>query len=190
LYRFFGYLAIIREYANDDLMLELLNRQLPKDERMEEDDLIKLRTSAGKLLVFDGDRYGLFHDRFRRFLVGERATWERNERVAMAHGKIEDTCPTARFDYEEVRKLHAELADTAKYWEMKTDRKERVSIELRYFAQLHGPHHLIMSGQPEQAAEILTTYAACNERLKHNRSDEWGEDLSTVREILEVSERF
>ena len=28
------------------------------------------RTKIGKLLVYDGDRYGLFHDRFRRFLVG------------------------------------------------------------------------------------------------------------------------
>ena len=25
-----------------------------------------------KLRVYDGERYGLFHDRFRRFLVGEQ----------------------------------------------------------------------------------------------------------------------
>ena len=30
------------------------------------------RRKAGKLLVYDGDRYGLFHDRFKRFLVGEQ----------------------------------------------------------------------------------------------------------------------
>jgi hypothetical protein len=29
-----------------------------------------VRRKAGKLLVYDGDRYGLFHDRFKRFLVG------------------------------------------------------------------------------------------------------------------------
>ena len=30
------------------------------------------RAAASKLLIFDGDRYGLFHDRFRDFLIGPR----------------------------------------------------------------------------------------------------------------------
>ena len=35
-----------------------------------EDDIAQLRSQAGKLLVYDGERYNLFHDRFRTFLVG------------------------------------------------------------------------------------------------------------------------
>ena len=34
-------------------------------------DIASARIKAGKLLLYDGDRYGLFHDRFRYFLVGE-----------------------------------------------------------------------------------------------------------------------
>ena len=33
-------------------------------------DIAMIRVRAGKLLRYDGDRYGLFHDRFRAFLVG------------------------------------------------------------------------------------------------------------------------
>ena len=36
------------------------------------DDIAAVRIKAGKLLIYDGDRYGLFHDRFRVFLVGEQ----------------------------------------------------------------------------------------------------------------------
>jgi hypothetical protein len=34
-------------------------------------DIAMIRVQAGKLLRYDGERYGLFHDRFRAFLVGD-----------------------------------------------------------------------------------------------------------------------
>ena len=65
-------LAIMREYGHDELFSALFNRDLPDDQRLAPDDVAAVRIKAGKLLVYDGDRYGLFHDRFRRFLVGEQ----------------------------------------------------------------------------------------------------------------------
>ena len=52
-------------------LLEDLGRFL--EERLTPDVVAAARAAASKLLIFDGDRYGLFHDRFRHFLVGLRA---------------------------------------------------------------------------------------------------------------------
>ncbi len=65
-------LAIMREMGDDALFAALFNRERPRDQQLMPDDIAVLRVKAGKLLVYDGDRYGLFHDRFRRFLVGEQ----------------------------------------------------------------------------------------------------------------------
>ena len=45
---------------------------LPAGERLTPDDVASVRVKASKLLVYDEDRYGLFHDNFRVFLVGEQ----------------------------------------------------------------------------------------------------------------------
>ena len=64
-------LGILREFGSDALFAELFNRERPQD-RLVPDDIAAVRGKVGKLLVYDGDKYGLFHDRFRRFLVGEQ----------------------------------------------------------------------------------------------------------------------
>jgi hypothetical protein len=65
-------LGIMREYGDDELFSALFNRERPADDRLAPNDVAAVRVKAGKLLVYDGDRYGLFHDRFRVFLVGEQ----------------------------------------------------------------------------------------------------------------------
>lgn len=65
-------LGIMREYGDDELFAALFNRERSADDRLVPDDVAAVRINAGKLLVYDGDRYGLFHDRFRVFLVGEQ----------------------------------------------------------------------------------------------------------------------
>ena len=65
-------LGIMREYGDDELFAALFNREREADDRLTPDDVAAVRVKAGKLLVYDGDRYGLFHDRFRVFLVGEQ----------------------------------------------------------------------------------------------------------------------
>jgi hypothetical protein len=65
-------LGIMREYGDDELFAALFNRERSAEDRLVPDDVAAVRTKAGKLLVYDGDRYGLFHDRFRVFLVGEQ----------------------------------------------------------------------------------------------------------------------
>jgi hypothetical protein len=70
LHRVLLWLAILREHGTDPLLAELLARETGQTFRP--DDVAALRVRAGKLLVYDGDRYTLFHDRFRRFLVGEQ----------------------------------------------------------------------------------------------------------------------
>ena len=64
-------LAVLREYGEDALMSELLQPHAPDAAPLSPDDIARARRAAGKMLVYDEDRYGLFHDRFRRFLVGE-----------------------------------------------------------------------------------------------------------------------
>jgi len=65
-------LAVMRDYGSDELFADLFNRDRAPDERLTPSDVASVRTKAGKLLLYDGDRYGLFHDRFRHFLVGEQ----------------------------------------------------------------------------------------------------------------------
>jgi hypothetical protein len=71
LHRLLIYLGILREPGTDALLADLLTRERP-DAKVSADDVAALRIAAGKLLVYDRDRYSLFHDRFRHFLVGEQ----------------------------------------------------------------------------------------------------------------------
>jgi len=63
-------LGIMRDLGDDELFAELFTRQF--NEPFTEEDIATIRRPIGKLLAYDGDRYGLFHDRFRYFLVGEQ----------------------------------------------------------------------------------------------------------------------
>ncbi len=66
-------LGVMREFGDDELFSALFNRQKTEiQERFTPADIAVVRNKAGKLLIYDGDRYGLFHDRFRTFLVGEQ----------------------------------------------------------------------------------------------------------------------
>ena len=64
----------MRDHGDDELFLELFNRNKRNetDEDLSIHDIVQTRISIGKLLIYDGDRYSLFHDRFRFFLVGEQ----------------------------------------------------------------------------------------------------------------------
>ena len=64
-------LGIMRDMGDDELFAELFGRQFP-NETFTVDDIASIRRPIGKLLSYDGDRYGLFHDRFKYFLVGEQ----------------------------------------------------------------------------------------------------------------------
>ncbi len=65
-------LGILREYGDDELIAELISRDPQHGRAVKPEDIALARQKLGKLLVYDGERYGLFHDRFRRFLVGEQ----------------------------------------------------------------------------------------------------------------------
>ena len=65
-------LGIMRDFGDDELFAELFNRQNLTPEPISDQDIAALRIKTGKLLIYDGDRYTLFHDRFRTFLVGEQ----------------------------------------------------------------------------------------------------------------------
>ena len=64
-------LGIMRDLGDDELFVELFQRQFP-DLNIQTEDMLDVRRDIGKLLSYDGNRYGLFHDRFRFFLVGEQ----------------------------------------------------------------------------------------------------------------------
>jgi hypothetical protein len=73
-HRLLAMLAIMRDYGDDDMFAYLFSKDLPPDaDELTATDIAMLRVQAGKLLLYDGDRYGLFHERFRHFLIGEQA---------------------------------------------------------------------------------------------------------------------
>lgn len=76
-------LGILREYGDDELLAEFITRDPQYGGTVNPQDIALARQGLGKLLVYDGDRYGLFHDRFRRFLVGEQ-----KDPIAEALGEI------------------------------------------------------------------------------------------------------
>jgi hypothetical protein len=82
-HRILGMLAIMRDYADDEMFAALLGGA-EGAEPLSALDVAALRAEAGKLLVYDGDRYGLVHDRFRQFLVGEQSADDRGPRRTAA----------------------------------------------------------------------------------------------------------
>jgi len=76
-------LGILREYGDDELLSEFITRDPQYGGTVSAQDVALVRQGLGKLLVYDGDRYGLFHDRFRRFLVGEQ-----KDPIAEALGEV------------------------------------------------------------------------------------------------------
>jgi hypothetical protein len=63
-------LAILREPGTDELVAEIIARDTGAE--LTPTDIAAARLKVGKLLVYEDDRYSLFHDRFKRFLVGDQ----------------------------------------------------------------------------------------------------------------------
>jgi len=170
LHRILATLAILREYGTDELMQAVVNASLPAEEALRLTELSALRAKAGKLLVYDGERYGLFHDRFRWFLVGRPST-----RLDMALCCYEEMDATGRFGPRQVAKLHSALADMVVQWS-----DSRFSGLVRDYILQYGPHHQVMAGRIQDAVLTLTDYSVLNERLKSNQSGAWVKDMETV----------
>jgi hypothetical protein len=69
-HRMLGTLAILRQYGSDELLHYVVNTTRPKHNPLPIDEIRRLRLSASKLLVYQGERFTLFHDKFREFLIG------------------------------------------------------------------------------------------------------------------------
>jgi hypothetical protein len=69
-HRMIGTLAILRQYGTDELLHYVINATRSKHDPLPLDEIRRLRLSASKLLVYQGDRFTLFHDKFREFLIG------------------------------------------------------------------------------------------------------------------------
>ena len=66
-------LALMFDYGDDQMMTEYFNNQKEyKENSLTSTDIAVARASIGKLLIYDGDRYKLFHDRLKYFLVGDQ----------------------------------------------------------------------------------------------------------------------
>jgi hypothetical protein len=72
LHRILLTLALMFDLGDDEFFADYFNyhKVLPET-FLYPVDIALIRIKAGKLLRYDGDRYGLFHDRFRAFLVGD-----------------------------------------------------------------------------------------------------------------------
>ena len=61
------------DYGDDQMMTEYFNNQKEyKENSLSPTEIAIARASIGKLLIYDGDKYKLFHDRLKFFLVGNQ----------------------------------------------------------------------------------------------------------------------
>ena len=66
-------LALMFDYGDDQMMTEYFNNQKEyKENSLSPTEIAIARASIGKLLIYDGDKYKLFHDRLKFFLVGNQ----------------------------------------------------------------------------------------------------------------------
>ena len=74
-------LALMFDYGDDIFFAEYFNStgEISSDP-LNASDITMIRTKAGKFLKYDGDKYTLFHDRLRYFLVGQQIDPFGNER--------------------------------------------------------------------------------------------------------------
>jgi hypothetical protein len=70
IHQMLGTLAILRQYGTDELMQYVVNENRPQNQALSIEEICRLRMSASKLLVYQEDRFSLFHDKFREFLIG------------------------------------------------------------------------------------------------------------------------
>jgi hypothetical protein len=72
LHRILLTLALMFDLGDDEFFADYFNHHEVLSGRMLYPvDIAMARVRAGKLLRYSGDRYGLFHDRFRKFLIGD-----------------------------------------------------------------------------------------------------------------------
>ena len=72
LHRILLTLALMFDLGDDEFFADYFNHHEVLPGRvLYPIDIAMIRVQAGKLLRYDGERYGLFHDRFRAFLVGD-----------------------------------------------------------------------------------------------------------------------
>ena len=72
-----------REYGDDELFAALFNRERSSNDWLTPNDVAAVRVKAGKLLVYDGDRYGHFMIVFGCF--GGRTKRSHND---IGHGTV------------------------------------------------------------------------------------------------------
>lgn len=66
-------LALMFDYGDDIFFAEYFNNTGEIDSKsLSPSDIAMLRVKAGKLLRYNGDKYALFHDRLKIYLVGEQ----------------------------------------------------------------------------------------------------------------------
>ncbi|MDX9722777.1 MAG: hypothetical protein RBU37_18660 [Myxococcota bacterium] len=110
------YLAVLREPGTDALLAKLIGQERPC-EVVSAEDIAEARQTISKLLVYEGECYRLFHDRFKHFLVGEQS-----DPVATAFSVVRagassapeqtETYSMSRIRRASVGQFHAHVATT------------------------------------------------------------------------------
>lgn len=176
LHRLLCTLAIMREYGDDAMFTDLFAEDA---DSLTVDDIAALRAKAGKLLVYDGDRYGLFHDRFKRFLVGEQSN-----PIEAALGSQEAV--VAKLRSSTIHELHGLFSCPAEAWEDPDS-----CHSLREYAFRHGVAHMLARAEPARAEKLLTAFAYAMARLELENGDgarPMAQDYEAVRAVGGLSE--
>lgn len=101
LHRILGFLAVMPDMGSDSFFASMFS-QLPElqgEELISPDDVAERRREINKLLLFSGDRYRLFHSRFRDYVVRRFRKTERLHQLHKPLLSISKKMPAANAAY-------------------------------------------------------------------------------------------
>ncbi|MBF0121280.1 MAG: hypothetical protein HQK79_20795, partial [Desulfobacterales bacterium] len=122
LHKMLAILSIIYDYADDDFFYELFRQNETALKSSLKETISRLRSTAGKLLIYDGERYCLFHDRFRLYVRGNSEI----DQIQICDVKIQPKV---------LLKFHRQIADFLQNW-------YNFQRNLRTYALKYRAHHL------------------------------------------------
>lgn len=142
IHRLLLHLAVMRDLGDDAFFAALLAPKRPGALPLRARDVATLRAAAGKLLRVEGERYGLFHQRLRDWLLGaalpQAGPW-RPRTVQRAHARL------------------GELGERAG--------GTGGAMALRPYGLRHGAWHLVAAGEGERARAMLGSLEVAAARL-------------------------
>jgi hypothetical protein len=189
--RFLLTLAVLREYAWDDLMAQILVESYrPTEEAgrrpsLDPELIEQTRLALSKWLVVRDEggsaRYQLFHDLFRDYVF----SIVRTDEVKGQHKMVADYC--VGWERPAPRRINDEIVEpdypefVRPEWRKFRELPDPLSGAEREFALANLPYHLLQAGQWDELFETLTNFQFMEDKITHVGATEKEENGRVTR---------